>query len=118
MYTFKFVGLAHEDAETPYYYGSLPTKPELGHVLAFEPSGNRYVIHRIECDGLSGEATSNQRELAYAEIGRNEKVPTLFLQRVHADPATTPVGRSFDCDEVKGYSQHNREARLSAKGGK
>ena len=82
MHTFKFVGLAREDAETPYCYGSLSAKPELGQVLSFEPSGNRYAVYNIHGEGLFGDANANQRELAYADVQSDAKVPTLFLQRL------------------------------------
>jgi|SRR5277367_1278034 len=117
MYTFKFLGLAPEDTETPYFYGSLPAKPELGHLLISDKTGNRYVIFAIEGEGLSGEARADQEELAWTDINRGEKVPTLFLQKLHTAPETSVQGRSFDFEEVKAYSQQNRETRLSAKAG-
>jgi hypothetical protein len=117
MYTFKFQGLEHADAETPYYYGSLPAKPERGHILRFDKTGNRYVIFAIEGEGLSHISDQeDQNELAWAEISRGEKVPTIFLQKLHDDPEIKAIGRSFDYEEVKAYSQENREKRLSASG--
>jgi hypothetical protein len=117
MYTFKFLGLSKEEAPTPYYYGSLPAKPERGHTLVYE-TGNRYVIVAIEGEGLSGASDSDdQRELAWADISRGRKVPTLLLQKLHTAPETKPRGRSLDYEEVKAYSQQNRETRLSAKAG-
>jgi hypothetical protein len=115
MFTYKFVGLAAADAATPYYYGSLPAKPELGRVLLFEESGNRYAVIRIEGEGVTGDGPFDQREmaLAWADISRGESVPTLWLQKL--DVIETRVqGRSFSAEEVKEYSQKNRETRLSA----
>ncbi|MGH9715493.1 MAG: hypothetical protein ACRD4R_02000 [Candidatus Acidiferrales bacterium] len=64
MFTYKFVGLDKLDAETPYYYGSLPAKPELGHILAFHESGNHYAVVGINGEGLVGNGPANQKELA------------------------------------------------------
>jgi hypothetical protein len=112
MFTYKFAGLTATDAPTPYHYGSLPTKPELGHIIVYEESGNRYAVIRIEGEGLVGDGPTNQRELAWAEISRGETVPTLWLQKL--DVKETPAqGRSFSYEEIKEYSQKNREARLS-----
>jgi hypothetical protein len=111
MFTYKFLGLDHQDAETPYYYGSLPAKPEVGHTLKYDETNNRYAVIRIEGDGLQGSADSAQRELAWADIGRSESVPTLWLQKLL--PELNASGRSFDYDEVKQYSQNNRETRFS-----
>src|ERR1700737_457540 len=102
MFTYKFAGLTASDAPTPYTYGSLPAKPELGHILVIEESGNRYAVIRIEGEGLVGGGLINQREqaLAWAEISRGETVPTLWLQKL--DVKETPVqGRSFSYEEVK-----------------
>jgi len=83
MFTYKFLGLDAVDAPTPYYYGSLPAKPELGHILAYEESDNRYAVVRIEGEGLVGaDDYANQKELARAEINRGENVPTLWLQKL------------------------------------
>ena len=75
MFTYKFVGLTAIDAPTPYHYGSLPTKPELGHILVYDESNNRYAVIRIEGQGLVGDGPDNQRALAWAEIARGETVP-------------------------------------------
>jgi hypothetical protein len=113
MHTFKFEGLAEADAPTPYYYGSLPAKPELGHTLILDGTGNHYVVYRIDGEGLAGVSTlENQRELAWAEISRGESVPTIWLQKIGKQ--TTASGRSFSAEEVKAYSQKNRETRLAA----
>ena len=114
MFTYKFLGLNATDAPTPYYYGSLPAKPEPGHTLVFDESGNRYAVIRVEGEGLVGaDDYSNQKELAWAEIGRGENVPTLWLQKL-ATEEVKAAGRSFSYEEVKEFSQKNRETRLSA----
>jgi len=114
VYTFKFEGLTEQDAPTPYFYGSLPAKPERGHILIFGETGNRYVVYGIHGEGLTGvSARESERELAWAEISRGESVPTIWLQKI-GNMQTTASGRSFSYDEVKGYSQRNRENRLSA----
>jgi hypothetical protein len=113
MYTFKFEGLTVVDAPTPYYYGSLPAKPELGHTLILDGTGNHYVIYRIDGKGLTGnDARESERELAWAEISRGESVPTIWLQKIGKQ--TTASGRSFSAEEVKAYSQKNRGTRLAA----
>jgi hypothetical protein len=112
MFTHKYVGLDAVDAQTPYYYGSLPAKPELGHTLVFEETGNRYVVVAIEGEGLVGDGYANRGELAWAEINRGEKVPTLWLQKISAQELKA-TGRSFSAEEMKEYSQNNREIRLS-----
>ena len=109
MFTYKFLGLTGLDASTPYYYGSLPAKPEPGHILVFDESGNRYVVFRVEGEGLVGDGPTNQRELAWADINRGESVPTLWLQKFLEE--TRALGRSFSYEEVKEYSQKNRETR-------
>lgn len=113
MFTYKFVGLTKEDCETPYYYGSLRAKPELGHILFFHQSGNRYAVVGIAGEGLEGEGPANQQELAWAEINRGEEVPTLVLQRL-IGAEIEPTGRSFTAAETKEYGRKNRETRLSA----
>jgi hypothetical protein len=114
MFTYKFVGLAKADAETPYYYGSLPVEPEVGHTLSYDETSNRYAIVQIVGEGLVGDDdAAAQKELAWADINRGEKVPTLFLQQLHR-PDLKPTGRSFSHEETKEYSQKNRELRLSA----
>lgn len=114
MFTYKFLGLDAVDASTPYYYGSLPAKPELGHILAYEESDNRYAVVRMEGEGLVGaDEYANQKELAWAEIGRGESVPTLWLQKLGTEEVKA-AGRSFSYEEVKEFSQKNRETRLSA----
>ena len=115
MFTYKFLGLDKADAGTPYYYGSLPVKPEMGHTLLYDQTGNRYAIVRIVGEGLVGNDADNQSELAWADINRGEQVPTLFLQKLHESGPVKPTGRSFTYEEMKEYSQHNRESRLSAK---
>lgn len=114
MFTYKFVGLAAIDAPTPYYYGSLPTKPERGHVLVYDETGNRYTVIGIEGEGLVGDGPVNQRELAWAEIGRGEAVPTLLLLQKLDVKETQAQGRSFTAEEMTEYSHKNRETRLSA----
>jgi len=113
MFTYKFVGLDATDAPTPYYYGSLPAKPELGHLLVFGETGNRYAVVRIDGKGLDGsDGDAHQAELAWAEINRSEAVPTLWLQKIDARE-TQARGRSFSYEEMKASSQKNRETRLS-----
>ena len=113
MFTFKFVGLDATDALTQYYYGSLPAKPELGHLLVLDETGNRYAVVRIDGKGLDGtDGDADQAELASAEINRGETVPTLWLQKLDARE-TQARGRSFSYDEMKASSQKNRETRLS-----
>jgi hypothetical protein len=65
--------------------------------------------------GLVGDGRTNQRELAWAEIGRGrgDTVPTLWLQKLELKE-TRAQSRSFSYEEVKEYSQRNRETRLSA----
>lgn len=84
MFTYKFAGLAHEDAPTPYYYGSLSVKPRVSHVLFYDETRNRYKIVHVVGRGLEGEDTANQRKLADAEIGRGENVPTVYLKKLQA----------------------------------
>ncbi|SRR6266852_3722843 len=111
MFTYKFVGLTATDAPAPYTYGSLPAKPELGHIIVYE-SGNRYAVVRIEGEGLVGDDEyGDQRELAWAEIGQGKTVPTVWLQKLLNE--TRAKSSSFSYEEVKEYSQKNREARLS-----
>ena len=119
MFTYKFVGLDATDAPTPYFYGSLPAKPELGHVLLFDLTGNRYSVIRIEGSGLvdDGDGKNSQTELALADINRGERVPMLWLRKIEAqEPSGKEMqaqGRSFDPDKMKEYSQKNRETRFS-----
>jgi len=114
MFTYKFVGLIAADAQTPYYYGSLPAQPELGHILVYSETGNRYAVVRIDGEGLvgDGDGHANQTELAWAEIGRSETVPTLWLQKFDVKKEIQAQGRSFSYEE---YSDKNREARLYSK---
>lgn len=113
-FTLKFVGLSREDAPTPYYYGSLPAEPRLGHMLVYNETGNRYVIYRIDGKALVGDNDhQSQRELAWADINRDEAVPTLWLQKIEGTEAK-PQGRSFTYGEMKEYRLRNREPRLSA----
>jgi hypothetical protein len=110
MFTYKFVGLTATDAPTAYTYGSLPAKPELGHIIVYEQSGNRYAVIRIEGEGLVGDDDSaDQRELAWTEIGQGKTVPTVWLQKLLEEIQAR--GRSFSYEEVKEYSQKNRETR-------
>ena len=113
MFTYKFLGLNKQDAQTPYYYGSLPTKPEPGHILLFDETGNRYAVVRIAGEGLVGDGPDSQEELAWAEINRGETVPTLWLQKLDTTKVARPKGRSFDQDEVKEFSRRNRKIRLA-----
>jgi hypothetical protein len=113
MFTYKFVGLTESDAPTAYTYGSLPAKPALGHRIVWE-SGNRYVVTRIYGEGLIGEGGyQDQSELAWAEINAGKTVPTLWLQKLD-EKEINAQGRSFSYEEVKEYSQKNRETRLTA----
>ncbi len=116
MFTYKFVGIDATDAQTPYHYGSLPVRPELGHTLVYNETGNRYAVVKIDGEGLidSGDGNANQTDLAWAEIGRGEAVPTLWLQRLDAKEIRVQ-GRSFDYEEMKESSQKNREERLYSK---
>jgi hypothetical protein len=82
MFTYKFLGLTKDDAPTRYYYGTVPANPEIGHVLRFDETGNRYTVVAIEGKGLTGPASEAQRELAWADINRGEKVPTLVLKKL------------------------------------
>lgn len=56
---------------------------------------------------------TNQKGLAWAEIGAGKTLPTLWLQKLDVRELQAQ-GRSFSYEEVKEYSQKNREARLSA----
>lgn len=114
MFTYKFLGLDKAEAPTPYYYGSVPAKPEPGQTLRYDDTGNRYVIVRIDGEGLvdDGDGADNQKELAWADINRGEEVPTLWLQMVIGNE-TKPQGRSWDYEEVKKFSQMNRATRLA-----
>jgi hypothetical protein len=114
MHTFKFEGLTPQDSETAYFYGSLPAKPERGHILVFDKTGNRYVIYLMNGQGLTeGKARDNERELAFADISRGESVPTIWLQKIE-DTQVKASGTSFVYEELKASSQQNREKRLSA----
>jgi len=140
MFTYKFEGLTRQDDPTGYTYGSLPARPELGHIIVMEESETRYTVVRIEGKGLEGEGPQEQKELAWAEIGSGKKVPTLWLQKLplkeqltqsrikvqkHAEikaqrPKKLPNAgvqvartRSFDAPEVKEWSRENRRIRLS-----
>ena len=123
MFTFKFAGLSEQDSLTPYYYGSLPAKPERGQILVFE-SGNRYTIQQIVGEGLTGRsARADQETLAWKELIDEERVPTIFLREipswritgaVHRKDAvgeTTVTGQSFTAEELKERSKHNRKQR-------
>ena len=83
MYTQSVVGLAHEAAETRYYYASLPAKPEVGQTLFYEETGNRYLIIGVNGEPLTGECEfDDQRTLAWAEVAQGKKVPEIFVQRL------------------------------------
>jgi hypothetical protein len=56
---------------------------------------------------------TNQKELAWAAIGAGKIVPRLWPQKLDVRELQAQ-GRSFSYEEVKEYSQKNREARLSA----
>ena len=113
MFTYKFVGLDAKDAPTSYYYGSLPAKPERGHILVYDETGNRYAVVGIDGEGLVGDGGyADQKELAWAEIAGGKTVPTVWLQKLDVKE-TQAQGRSFTAEEMKEYSQHNRETRLS-----
>lgn len=56
---------------------------------------------------------TNQRDLAWAEIGAGKPLPTLWLPKLDVRELQAQ-GRSFSYEEVKEYSQKNRETRLSA----
>jgi len=108
MYTYKFVGLQRKDSPTRFFYGSLPAKPEIGHTLSFK-SGNRYRVIAVEGRGLVGKNTDddldNQKELAWAEINRNEAVPTVQLRsvgRVLPRPRRAPQGQRHPATLAKG----------------
>ena len=80
MFTYKFGGLRPEDATTPYYYGSLPAKPEVGQILRLDETGNRYRVTRIVGKGLEGDnGAADQKKLAYADIVHGKSVPILWL---------------------------------------
>lgn len=104
MFTYKFTGLDKSDAETPYYYGSLPAKPELGRILAYDGTGNRYAIVRIDGAGLvdDGDGSDNQKVLAWADIGRGETVPTLWLLKAGGSPFVVQLISLLHTAEPKG----------------
>jgi len=113
MFTYKYLGLTTEDAPGEFTYGSFPAKPEVGHILVFNKSGNRYAVTRIAGEGLVGEdGYTNEKELAWAEINLGEKVPTVWLLRLNPNEIQA-TSRSFSYEEVKEFSQKNRETRLS-----
>jgi hypothetical protein len=141
MFTYKFEGLTTQDDPTGYTYGSLPSRPELGHTVVMEASRTRYTVIRIEGDGLEGDGPKEQKTLAWDEISSGKKVPTLWLQKhplkeqltqskakknakvkaqshkklpgAHVLVART---RSFEAMEVKEWSRENRRMRLSGEG--
>ena len=55
MFSYKFVGLRPADASTPYYYGSLPAKPEVGQTIVIHETGNRHRVTRVVGEGLKGK---------------------------------------------------------------
>jgi hypothetical protein len=137
MFTFKFLGLAHEDAETPYYYGSLPGKPFVGQWLHYEETDNYYEIIAIQGKGLTGDSNlDDQQKLAWTEIAQNKSVPTLHVRQLRgpekaavvalrrrkkAAPAgrtavaklQTFTGQSVEWEDIKRRSQKNRKTRFS-----
>jgi len=125
VFTYKFLGLEKVDAGTPYYYGSVPGKPEPGHVLKYNETDNNYVVVRVEGEGLvdDGDGYENQRALAWADINRGEAVPTLWLRKIDAKEAKVDgtkeikvaSGQFFDYEEFKKRSQMNRSERLGGK---
>jgi hypothetical protein len=115
VFTYKFAGLLHADNPGPYYYGSLPVMPEVGHVLYYDETGNRYQIVRIVGQGLEGKDTVNQHSLAVAEIVHAKDVPTIYLKKLPPSqgPKKTdiePTGTSY-YDDLKKASQTNRRKR-------
>lgn len=112
MFTHKWVGLTTEDAQSEYTYGSLPAKPEQGHIIVLEKTGNRYAVVGIAGEGLEGDdGYVAQKELAWTEISQGKPVPTLLLQLLGKEIKGT--SRSFSYEEMKEYSQKNRETRFS-----
>jgi hypothetical protein len=146
MFTYKFEGLTAQDDPTGYTYGSLPAKPELGHIIVMGESETRYTVIRIHGDGLQGDGPEEQRTLAWAEISSGKKVPTLWLQKqplkeqltqskvqkhdkvknakskaqsdkkLHSAQVLVALTRSFEAMEVKEWSRENRRIRLSGEG--
>ena len=87
---------------------------ELGHMIDYDGSGDS--LHRVRADCRRAwwvMVPTNQKELAWAEIAAGRTVPTLWLQKLEVGELQ-PQGRSFSYEEVKEYSQKNRETRLSA----
>lgn len=136
MFTFKFLGLAHEDSETPYYYGSLPAMPFVGQWLHYAETDNYYEIVVVQGEGLTGDSDyKDQEKLAWAEIAQNKPVPTLYVRQLRgAEKAAvvalrrkkatlagrtsvaklqTPTGQSFEWEAIKRQSQRNRKIRFS-----
>jgi hypothetical protein len=119
------MGLEKADAPTPYYYGSVPKRPEPGQTLVYNETGNRYIIANVEGEGLQddGDGYEKQRELAWADINRGEDVPTLWLEFIKPVmgvvvkvPDTKDIvasGFSADYEEIKKQSQINRATRFS-----
>ena len=139
MFTYKFLGLDKGDAETPYYYGSLPKRAKVGQSIEIVASKNRYRVTGVQGEGLEGRGgLADQRELALADIGAGKPVPTLQLRKIAKrkkpkktkyamaykigraeKPAPRVIkaeGRTFDPDNMKDYSRTNRKIRLSGKG--
>jgi hypothetical protein len=113
MFTYKFIGLDKADAETPYYYGSLPVEAEVGQILSYDSTANRYVIVRMVGEGLIGNDAANQEKLAWADINRGEAVPTLYLLKLRAKQPIAPTGQAFEPDNLGAYSRRNRAIRLN-----
>jgi hypothetical protein len=110
MFTYKFKGLKREDASTPYYYGSLPAVPKVGHILRLDETGNRYRVDRVVGEGLKGKGgNADQEKLAWADIGRGEKVPTLYLSEVEETKKFRILGKGKVVGEekVKAHRQVN-----------
>ncbi|HEX8838709.1 MAG TPA: hypothetical protein VF748_17335 [Candidatus Acidoferrum sp.] len=87
---------------------------ELGHMIGYDGSGDS--LHRSP-SGLQKAwwvmVPTNQKDLTWTEIGVGKTLPTLWLQKLDVRELQAQ-GRSFSYEEVKEYSQKNRETRLSA----
>jgi hypothetical protein len=107
MFTYKFLGLSIEDAPTAYYYGSLPAKPEPGHILVYDDTGNRYTVVRIEGEGLVGDGGyPDQKELAWTDIGQGKTVPMVWVQKLDVKERlrkriVKERSRTFDAKEMR-----------------
>ncbi len=108
-FTYKFLGLSKEDGPTPYYYGTLPAKPEPGHILVMDETGNRYTVVRIDGEGLPGKGSDAQKELAWADINRGAKVPTLVLKKVRRATTTRQFRDEAIGESHKYATQYHRD---------